>query len=735
MSRFQATAFIAVLVFLSFFGGAPTTAHAAPVDALDDPIYLVANPDLGTTLTTPWADEVSSAAAYGFTKQLGSPFTVSTTSSSGLTAVHRLFDASTKDFTEALASSARLKSLTAAGYTDQGTSFYALATASVDTQPVTRYVRKGRHRLAVAGAGADLVADGWTVDGVAFYVPATDAANLAEEVGALAPGHTYYPVPDDAVFVSSEGKDSAAGSLTAPVRTIARGLALAASGGTVVVRGGTYNESLTVTRPVTLQSYGGEAVWLDGSVPVTGWVADGKVWRKDGWTTRFDHSPTYTKGAADNTEAGWRFVDTTNYPMAAYPDQVFVDGAPLQQVKSKSLVTDGTFYLDEATSTLYLGSDPSGRAVAASNLAKAASIQAEDVTLRGIGMRRYAPSVPTMGAVTAEKPGVTFENVTMTDAATQGISVLSRNAMLRQVTVTGSGLLNIHGNYADDITFERVLSTKGNDEHFNVAPTAGGVKLGHTRGVRVYDSAFTDNYSYGFWEDCSVYDSVFAGNTFAGNTTTGLFLEISAKAIVGDNLFADNGQFGLQVNNTPHVRVWNNTFVGGEGRPVNLVQDPRRNTDPTDQAVDSRQPWPNTDMPWTLTDVEVSNNVIANPTGSANCLVCVEDYSRKNTAESMRITINGNVYARRSASQPTWLAVWSRGAVVNPYVFTTLARFSATTGQEARGREYVGTSIVEGDGRLVSSVASDADAVALPLPAEVAKAIRAKSGARSLGRF
>lgn len=80
------------------------------------------------------------------------------------------------------------------------------------------------------------------------------------------------------------------------------------------------------------------------------------------------------------------------------------------------------------------------------------------------------------------------------------------------------------------------------------------------------------------------------------------------------------------------------------------------------------------DLSWTLGPVEVSNNVIANPSSSANCLLCVEDYSRKNTAEQMKITANGNIYVRSSASQPTWLAVWSRGSVnVNPYVFTSLA--------------------------------------------------------------
>ena len=39
-------------------------------------------------------------------------------------------------------------------------------------------------------------------------------------------------------------------------------------------------------------------------------------------------------------------------------------------------------------------------------------------------------------------------------------------------------MLGIHGRFADNLTLDRVLATKNNDEHFNLAPVSGGVKLG-----------------------------------------------------------------------------------------------------------------------------------------------------------------------------------------------------------------------------------------------------------------
>jgi len=482
-----------------------------------------------------------------------------------------------------------------------------------------------------------------------------------------------------------------------------------------------------------LQNYPKEAVWVDGSTPVSGWVADGTTWRKDGWTTRFDHSPTYTQGAADSTTPYWQFVNPGTYPMAAHPDQVFIDGTPLQQVKSRSLVVSGTFYLDESTSKLYIGSNPSGKTVDASTLIKAVNVRGANSVVRGVGIRRFSPSVFHMGAVTIEQPGVKFENVVVADSATTGISVQRENVTLNQVTVTGSGMLGIHGRYADNLTMTKVRSTKNNDEHFNMAPVSGGVKLGASRGVTISGSAFSGNYGHGFWEDLSVYNTVVRQSDFSDNAGTGLFLEISAKVVVGDSTFARNKEFGIKVNNTSNVKIWNNTIVGN-GRPLNIVQDSRRNTNKSDQAVDPRMPFPDPEMPWTLGSVTVRNNVIANPTSAANCLICVEDYTATKTAEQMGVTANGDVYGRPAASQPTWLSIWSRGSVnPNPYVFTSLAVFRSTTGQEATGREYVGTSIVDGSLNLASSVSSLAGDIAVALPTDVATAIGRPVGAKHLG--
>jgi len=98
------------------------------------------------------------------------------------------------------------------------------------------------------------------------------------------------------VVVSPTGKDTAAGTLQAPLRTLgaaqAKVRALIAAGlkqpAKVVLRGGTYRltaplvltpqDSGTAACPITWTSYAGEQAAIDGGRPITGWRQNGKLW-------------------------------------------------------------------------------------------------------------------------------------------------------------------------------------------------------------------------------------------------------------------------------------------------------------------------------------------------------------------------------------------------------------------------------------------------------------------------
>ncbi|MFC3298651.1 DUF1565 domain-containing protein [Arthrobacter agilis] len=547
--------------------------------------------------------------------------------------------------------------------------------------------------------------------------------------GAEPVGTTVFPVPSNAIFVAVGGNDTAPGTEEAPLATIKKAISRAESGQTVVLRGGTYLEAVKIpsTKRITLQSFPDEEVWLDGSMPVTGVEPDGGRFAVEGWTKEFDASPTYSWGNADGTTPGWTFVNA-EHPMASHPDQVWIDGTSQRQVPSLDDVVPGSFFVDYTSHRLVLGSDPAGKEVRASSLAKAISVQSPGSAIKGIGVRRFSPSVPHMAAVTLESSNITVEDVVIEQTSTTGLAVSGTDASLRGITLRENGMLGASATYADGLSAIDLEVTGNNTEGFNHSPAAGGFKIGRSRSVQVQDSIFRDNNGTGLWFDESVFDLTASGNDVIGNRSHGISVEISARALIANNIVADNQGHGLKVNNTSGVGIWNNAFVDN-GRPINVVQDPRRAADPQAPGHDPRQPFPDPSMTWINGPVDIRNNVLTGTTG--NCLLCVEDFSDELSAEAMGVTTAGNVFHRATGSSPDWLVIWSRGAE-DPAVFTTLGRFRNATGQAKHDMELTGQAIVDPVTYRVTDTVRSA-VVAQPLPARIAGLLHVPSDSLVVG--
>ncbi len=533
--------------------------------------------------------------------------------------------------------------------------------------------------------------------------------------------------------VAKTGHELARGSATAPLRTIEAAVRRASSGDRIVVHGGSYHEEIDIPagKSLSISNAPGSRVWLEGSREVTSWRSEGGVYVHTGWREEFDSSPTYHWGEPDNPGEDWSFIDP-NHPMAAHPDQMWIGGKRLKQVASRSAVRPGTFFVDDAGDRLYLGSDPSGRSVRASNMAKAVSIQGSGSSISGIGVRRFAPSVPHMGAVTIEAPGVTLSNMRIEGNATTGLHVSASNATLKNLRLTRNGMLGAGATYADDLRVIGLNVRNNNTERFNYSPVAGGFKIDRTRGVLVRDSEFVNNAGTGLWIDESSYSIGVFNTTSRNNLRHGLSLEISARAVVGDNVIAGNAGDGIKVNNTSGVALWNNTIIDN-GRPVNIVQDDRDPSDPGTPGRDPRQPRPDPTMTWINGPVQVHNNILT-AAKDGNCLLCVEDFSERFSAKQLGIHSSGNIYHRRDRSSPSWAVVWSVGAG-DPDVYNTVREFHRATGEESRHADLIGKAAVTKSLRATKHVKKLTGAVAERLPSDLARLLGQRAGARHLGAW
>lgn len=553
--------------------------------------------------------------------------------------------------------------------------------------------------------------------------------------GAATIGTTAYPVPSNAVFVSSSGSDAGTGSVSSPVRTVTKALTKVASGQTVVIRGGTYHEYFIVPpgKAVTIQSYPNEAVWFDGSSRVTGFTASGSAWKVDGWNTAFDTSPTYTKGAPDGTAVGWTFLNPA-YPMAAHPDQVWIDGAEQKQVGSLSQVVAGSFFVDRGAQRLYLGTNPSGRSVQASTLSQAVSLRAPGTTIRGIGFRRYASSVPQQGVITAYYPNQRLENVEVRDSATAGVGIFKPDSSLKNVTIAGSGQMGLQASYADGLVVDNLSLQNSNDQNFNPTPSAGGFKVTTTRGITLKNSEITGTNGNQFWTDQSTYDINVLNNTITNGARWGVVLELSSKAVVAGNVIAGNAHDGIFITNTNDVRVWNNTLVSNARSGLAIAQDKRRITQLSVSGHDPRRAQPDLSMPWTTTDVSVGNNIFTGGAASKSTIYLVESWDRALNAEQMATYSNGNVFSQPAVGTPKLATVWGNAGAYS----TNFVRFSdyvTATGRDRNSYHHLGSSPVNGSYQPVADISSRNTTVGQPLPSDVASKLGRAAGTRYLGAW
>ena len=531
--------------------------------------------------------------------------------------------------------------------------------------------------------------------------------------GSAPLGSTSYAIPAGAVFVSTSGSDgSGNGSVGSPYKTVHVALSHIANGGTIVVRGGDYNQN-TLIQPIlnniTIESYPGETVWFDGSIPVTGWTQSGSTWVHSGWTYQFDSSASFTTGS----DAGG-FVNAS-YPMAAHPDEVFMDGAQLKQVASNPAA--GQFAVDYSAQTITIGSDPNGHALRASDLSQAFVIGAGYVTLRGFGVENYATPLPLMGAIYqgGSVGHGTFENLVIENNATIGLSTTQPGNLISHVTADYNGMSGMQvgtNTYGQDGAGETVTESELNDndtEGFVGGPATGALKVGRISGIAITNNVVENNFqSAGIWTDQSTKNFQITGNTVTGNGASyGIETELSDIGVVANNVITGS-KYGYTAFDTGDVRVYNNTITGNTVWQIGLSQDARYQQSNTYGA------------PWLVQNVTTDNNVLGSGGGFQFYAM---DKGTNRPASAMNITLTGNEFTATPNSMVGWGTDQQTVTIYN-----TPSALDAGVGTSWK-------NLQDSSGGFSPSAQNNASGVAEPLPADIAAMIGVPAGTAQIGAF
>lgn len=518
--------------------------------------------------------------------------------------------------------------------------------------------------------------------------------------------------PSGALFVSTTGSDSNSGTEASPYRTILKAVQVATSGRKIVIRAGTYRETLnTISKQVLLQPYPNEQVWISGSDVVSSWTSIGSgMWRSDGWTAKF------CQVAACHVAST---IDPS-YPNSKYPDMMFIDGAPLTQMDgagagpdcSGVTVTSGSFCVDYTTNQLFIGQDPSGKTVEATsrqfaiNFGGGAST-ADGSMIRGLGFKHFganstfsgvtgAPSRPSIVNLSPERSNMTFENNVFMYSAGSGLTVQGNNHTIKNNIFARNANIGLHANLANNITVDGNTMSENNFERFLMSggsAAASGSKITNSLGGSFVNNIIEDNYGNGFWCDLGCKNFTIAKNIIRRNLLRGLFYEVSGAALITSNVVYENASDGISVRSRD-VQIYNNTMYKNK-QAISVNEDDRSTA-----SLSGSYPCASGE---TL-NVSIKNNILADKApGSAqndfNKPPRLMDINGAHPSEvsqpepaDMVPEMDYDIYWRSTSGEPLYDLGWVGKSISQQ--FTTIDSTTKTaTGREANARTNDGQSV------------------------------------------
>jgi hypothetical protein len=337
----------------------------------------------------------------------------------------------------------------------------------------------------------------------------------------------------------------------------------------------------------------GSGVILTGAKIVSGFARIGSDYR----------APGYLQGGA---------FSSTNCLIAGSgcntAQDVFLDGKPLARVASRARLASGAFYEDFRANRIWLRDNPAGHLVEQAYAQAIVSSNNGGITVQGFVIE-MAASPAQHGAVEAAYRGNGWSIVKNEIRFNHGAGVTNAPPNESQ------GGTTIAGNYIHDNGQEGIgaigsgLAVTNNEIAFNNRVNydcgweCGGAKFAggpgtETIGLSAIGNNVHDNNGPGFWCDINSYNVVFKNNRISNNrqtnpvtgyqTGSGIFLEISDRAVVAGNVLTDNGPVAnggpalfyqggqILLSATPNVTVRNNTVIGPIG--LGMLQQARNDS-------------------------------------------------------------------------------------------------------------------------------------------------------------
>jgi parallel beta-helix repeat protein len=330
----------------------------------------------------------------------------------------------------------------------------------------------------------------------------------------------------------------------------------AAASGTIF-RVGTGTHRLTSPlHPRSDSTFIGEAgAVISGSRLLTGFRRSGGRWVLNGQIQE-----AYASGTCGR-----------EHPRCARPEDLYVDDVPLRHVASLADLAPGTWYFDYGGDRIYVFDDPSNRRIETAVVAYAFGGDADNVTLAGLVIEKFANRAQT-GAVQGDRS--TRWTIRDSDVRlNHGVGIRAGASMvILRNHIHHNGQLGVGGS-GDNILVEGNEIAHNNYAGYDAGWEAGGAKFTETFGLIARNNSVHHNAGPGLWTDYDNRSVLVEGNVVEDNASMGIFHEISYSAVIRNNMVRRNGfafsawvwGSGILVSSSPDVEIHGNVVEGNAG--------------------------------------------------------------------------------------------------------------------------------------------------------------------------
>ncbi len=248
-----------------------------------------------------------------------------------------------------------------------------------------------------------------------------------------------------------------------------------------------------------------------------------------------------------------------------YPEDLYLDDQPMQQVERLKDLQPGAWFFDYDNDTVYLADDPDGHKVELATVPYAFNGTAGSVVIREFVVEKYA-NPAQRGAIGGEGTarGWTVVGNEVRYNHGIGVKVGSQGRILANF-VHHNGQLGVGGS-GDGILVEGNELAYNNVGGFNPYWGGGGAKFVLTTNLEVIDNYSHHNIGPGLWTDIDNMDTRYESNLVVSNYHAGIKHEISYDAVIVNNIVEGNGWgnrenvagAGIFVSSSPNVEVVGN---------------------------------------------------------------------------------------------------------------------------------------------------------------------------------